>query len=76
MIIVISKVASPGRRANRLRPFGLEYMLPAGAAERNGEIVHVRMSMKRGRRNGQMHELKPGQRALNQLCDTLGRADL
>src|SRR5580692_326826 len=54
---------------------GLKYMLPACACEGNGEVVHVRMSMKRGGRNGQMHELHAGQRALNQFCHTFGGAD-
>jgi len=50
-------------------------MLPAGAAERDGEVVHVRLGVERGGRDRKVHELQAGKGALDKLGDTLGGAD-
>src|ERR1039458_2504637 len=49
-------------------------MLPAGAAEGDGEVMHVRLGVESGGRDRKGHELKAGKGALHKLGYPLGRA--
>jgi hypothetical protein len=55
--------------------FGLENMLPAGAAEGDGEVVHIGLGVELSRRDRKVHQFETGQGTLDQLGYPLGRAD-